>query len=387
MLGAVVLYVVLGLRFGWNLRELSWDRLDEFLVAIERRAGRVGLCAMLALVFLGLAMLYVRLDTHCRFLGGWYALMTQDPFDFTAESEVGFRRFTPTISYLFGLTGRNIIVTNLIFAFSLLFCSALYFTKHGSRPGDAVFITGGLALSLVTLTTMHCGGYTDSTTYLFVFLMWWFRRRPLLFYVFFVLGLLNREAVLFLVPWFAVLRWQHSTSWKRWLIETVVAYGIIFAAYLEYREFIAAQANVRYSMDYYLGHLLQDPLARFRQTLYYHGLGVFSVFKLLWVFPILGFAAFWRDKRWSHVLAFVFIFVGSYVQLLIAQDTSRMMTMSFMMLPISLRVLLEEDRWRIRDWMGWLFLANLAVPTVYTAGVVVEIWQPYWRHLLIRWLN
>jgi len=110
-LGALIIYIALAIRFGPSLEGLSSDWFDNLLTGISKRIGSVGFCLFLAALLLGLAMLYVRPDTHCRFLGGWYALMASNPFELSADSEVGFRRLTPTISYLIGLRGDNIIIT------------------------------------------------------------------------------------------------------------------------------------------------------------------------------------------------------------------------------------------------------------------------------------
>jgi hypothetical protein len=386
MLGVLLLYIVLSLRFGPTLEGLRGESFELVLWKIRARLGRVGFCLALAVFMLGIALLYVRLDTSCRYLGGWYALMAENPFDFAASSDVAFRRLTPTISYLVGLTGRNIIVTNLIIAGSLLFAVGMFFTSAAYKLSDAFFAVCAIALSLVTLTTIHCGGYTDSTTYLLIFCMWMGRRRWWVFYPLFFLALLNREAVLFLLPWILWTRKDHARSIPLWLLDVAIGTAVVLIAYYCFREFISSHGEVKYSMKWYLGGLLDDPFRVYRQTLYYHGLATFSVFKLLWAIPILATVACLRKRNWNLLFGFVLIFVGSYLQLFIASDTSRLMTLSFMLLPLSFVYLLTGNQFEIRRWIGWLVLANLAVPTLYTANLTIEIWQPYWRHVLIQLL-
>lgn len=386
MFSALLIYILLAIRFGPSLEGLTGESFEFSLQKIRARLGRVGFCAALAAVMLGLAMLYARLDTSCRYLGSWYALMAENPFDFAAESDVAYRRLTPTISYLLGLPGRKIIITNLLMAGSLLFSVAMYFSSIRYKLTDAFFVVGAFALSLVTLTTIHCGGYTDSTTYLLVFCTWVARRHAWLFYSMFLLALLNREAVLFLLPWLAWLRKEEAKSTPRWLLEVGIGVVTVLLVYYGFREIIDSYVEVKYSSKWYLEGLLGDPFKVFRQTLYYHGLAAFSVFKLLWLIPILATVASIRNRNWNQIAAFGMIFFGSYLQLFMASDTSRMMTLSFMLMPLSFSYLIANNSFNVRHWIGWLFLANLAVPTLYTANLTIEIWQPYWKHLLMQLL-
>lgn len=331
-----------------------------------------------------LAIMYVRLDTHCHHLGYWYAELSRAPFDFATENPVGFRRLTPTISCLLGLSGRLIVVTNLLFAAALLFAVARYFVTRSERLVDTAMAVAAMTFSLVTLTTIHCGGYTDSATYLLTFLMWWFRRRGALYYSLFLLCLLNRESIIFLLPWLVFVRAQAVDFRWRWLPETVIGFALPIAAYLGYRDWIAQHTEVIFTLDYYVSQFLADPLTVFRTTFYYHGLGAFSVFKLLWIFPLLAVGLHIRHREWPPLVSFGLLLVGAYTQLFFAIDTSRMMTMAFMIMPISLIYLLRDNKLNVRRWAGWILWANLAVPTLYTAENIIEIWQPQWRTWLLQ---
>ena len=387
MLGVLLIYVALAAKFGLGLESMSIDWFEQKLADFRRRLGTIGFCAALALIFLVSALLYVRLDTHCAHLGYWYAALASDPFNFSTDNQIGYRRLTPAISYLLGLPGRGIIVTNLLFAAAVLFSVARYFITRSSHLVDTVFATAAFAFSLVTLATIHCGGYTDSATYLLIFLLWWFRGRALVFYSMFLLCLLNREAVLFLLPWLALIRIVQLGRGWRWLPDLVIGFGLTIACYAAFRSFVDQNAEVIYSLDYYFADFSEDPLKIFRQTLPFHGLGTFSVFKALWIFPLLAVADQIRERQWTPVVSFALLIGGSYAQLFIAGDTSRMMTMAFMCLPLSLLYLFEGNKFRVRSWAGWVFLANLAIPTVYTAFTEIEIWQPQWRTWLIQLLK
>ncbi len=382
MISAGIIYLLLAKAFGWRLERLPHDWLETKLSEKRNKWGTTRFCLILGIAFLGCALLYVRLDTNCYGLGAWYAKLAANPFDFVTPNDVGFRRLTPLLSFLLGLRGELIIVTNVLLAGALLFCVAKYFVERAQRLSDTFFAVAAITFSLVTLTTIHCGGYADSATYLLLFLMWWFRKKVLLFYLFFFLGLLNRESVLFLVPWFVLLRFQEKKSLSV-LFEIVVGFGISMAGYYFYREWIASHAAIKYSWYYYSTPFFKDPLKMFWQTFPYHGLGAFSVFKLLWIFPLLTCVAYIIERKRMELLGFIFLLGGAYAQLLIAGDTSRMFTLGFMVMPISLLFLWQENRFQIRSWIGWVFLANLAIPTLYTASNKIEIWQPLWRYVVI----
>lgn len=387
MISAIVLYAILARTCGARLTRLTYDELDRFVEAAKSRYGSAGLSFLLAIGILALAMFNIRLDTACNHLGTGFALLASNPFDFITANGVGMRRLTPTVSYLIGLRGENIIVTNLLFALATIFVVAKYYVRHAKRPGDMILGTAVVCLSLVTFTTIHCGGYTDVTTYLLVFLMWWFRKNPVVFWLLLLVNLTNREAAFFLLPWFILLRWEvHRRFWP-FVLDVVLGAGISLGVYYLYRDFLASQSRFHYSLSYYFGGFFDDPFSRFRQTFYYHGLGIFSVFKIMWILPVLAVHGLIAERRYRELLAIALIFAGSYVQIFIASDSSRLMTMAFMIMPLSLGFLWEQNRYKVRSWMGWVILANLAVPNVYTAQKIVEVWQSLPQHFIGLWLS
>jgi len=187
------------------------------------------------------------------------------------QNVVGFRILTPLISWAVGLRGDLLLVTNLIFAAVLLGMSYRYFATRCAHPGDALFAALTLAYSLVTLTTVHYGGYTDSLTYVLLLAMWWGRHHRVLFHLCFLLGLLNRESVAFLVPWFAYLTLREVRPWWRAALDLTVGFGAAFGLYALFRAWISQGQQIKYTTGFYLAPLAADPLHWVRKSLGYCG--------------------------------------------------------------------------------------------------------------------
>jgi hypothetical protein len=386
MLEVCIFILLLMIVFGRRLQGLSYTWLDEALLRDESRFGKLVWTALLSLLLLLAAIVYTRPDTACNNLGFLYAQLAENPFDFAAGNPLSFRILTPLISYAVGLRGANIIFTNLILAGVLIGTVYSIFRKISPRPGDAFLAAVVVTFSLVVLTTIHCGGYCDILTYLVVFLMWHFRSKRFLFYVLFLIGLFNRESIVFLLPWLVFISLEIPCSKTRRLAELAVGFALAILIYYLFRQWVGAQAEIEFSGNYYLRPLLDDPLKHFRNTFYYHGLGFFSVYKLLWCFPVLAAAAFWRDRNFRPLIGFALLLGGAWVQLFLAFDTSRMFTLGFMIMFLSLEYLLRTDEYRFRKWAFAAVLINLLVPQMYTAAEIVEIWQSLSSHLLLPYL-
>ncbi len=349
-----------------------YAKLDRFADWLEDKSGHVaGIWVALGLI--AAAAIYVRPAINTISLGVLYGRMADDPFTLIDGNYVAFRILTPLLSYLLGFRGQLIIITNLLVACTLLALVYTYFRSRTSRPGDALFAVAVMAFSLVTLTTIYYGGYTDSLTYLIVFLMWWTRRRPVWFYSLFMVGMLNRECMLFLVPWFVFLRWEERGSLGKTLAEAAIGIGLALMPYYFVRQWIAAQGEVPFRAMYYLKPLLDNPLYWLRRSYPYCGLGLFTVFKVFWIIPLMAGLAMWRSGERRQVMSMLLLLGCAFSQLVIAFDSSRMLTLAFPVMLIGLLYLFKTDSYNFRTWAGYLFVGNLLVPQLYTAANTVEI--------------
>jgi hypothetical protein len=62
-----------------------------------------------------------------------------------------------------------------------------------------------------------------------------------------------------------------------------------------------------------------------------------------------------------------------WAQMVIAFDTSRMLTLSFPVMLISLNYLMRTKACCFRVWATPLFLMNLLIPQLYTAAASIEV--------------
>ncbi|HEX2897769.1 MAG TPA: hypothetical protein VHP63_06950, partial [candidate division Zixibacteria bacterium] len=263
-----------------------------------------------------LASIYVRPAIHTAALGDNYAQLSINPFS-SEPNPVGYRILTPLISYALGLRGQLIIITNLIIAMIFLILSFLYFRKLSFDTSEAVLGTAVFAFSLATLTTIYYGGYCDSLTYVIVLLMYWIRKRPLLLCALFFFGLLNRESIIVLMPWFGYLTWIESDKKLKDL--TILGVGLIAVglAYWGYRGWINSIREVPYDMSYYFGPLKDDPLAMFKVSMTHQGVGLFSVFKASWFFVFAAGLSLWSNRNFKQLFSILLLIFLCWLQMFI----------------------------------------------------------------------
>ena len=362
----------------WGGRTRSWfeyEQLDRIEIAGRRRFRPWAWSAVAATSLLGLAALLARPSLYTVALGRHYAALATNPFG--AESNpVGFRLATPVLSYFLGLRGEALIVTNLLLAWLLLFVVHLYFVRRSGRPGDALAAASAVAVSLVTLAPLYFGGYCDTLTYLAIFGAWAGRRRPWAVALCTLVGLVNHEAYLFVLPW---LLWESWRALDGRLARTVLVTGVVaaLAAYLGYRAAVSGLRPVEFSLAYYVDPLVADPLHWARKSSPYWLLGLFSVYRLLWWVPALYAADSWRRKDRMELASLGLLFAGAASSLLVAFDTSRLWSLAFPALLVGMARTPPEETSGWRSAFVGVFLANFLVPPLFTAeGQIVLLHSP-----------
>ena len=348
------------------------DWINQTSDWIQAKAGRTA-GIWIALGLMVAAGIYVRPAVKAVVLGLQYAALSDDLSRAFTGNPVAFRILTPLISNLLGFHGHLIIITNLLVAAALLATIYYLFKARTGSSGDALAATAVIAFSLVTLTTIYYGGYTDSMTYLLVFLMWWFRQKRLIFYVLFLLALLNRECVLFLIPWYAYLRWVEISSKLRATVDLATGFALVLCLYMTFRWWMGSQGIISLGWEYYLSPLARDPLYWLKDTYPLCGLGLFTVLKLCWCVPILAGWDLWRRGKRSEVYSMMILTICVLAQLLVAVDSSRMMTLVFPVVLMGLLHLFQTNAFSFRSWVGYLLVGNLLVPQLYTAASFVEV--------------
>jgi hypothetical protein len=244
-----------------------------------------------------------------------------------------------------------------------------------------------MAFSLVTLTTVYSGGYCDSLTYLVVFCMWWWRRHPFVFFGLFFAGLFNRESIAFLAPWFAWVGVSEAQRRGSTAIVHATGFGIALGVYLLFRAWVSTQVSVLYDLSFYVDPLLSAPFVLFSQTAGVEWVGLFSVFKILWLLPILAAASMWSRGERTSVLGLALLLVLAWTQMLFAWDTSRMLTLGFMVMLVSLEHLFATGAYRFREWVPWLLVLNLLVPQLAVTRVITPMHGLIQNAILVGFLG
>ncbi len=345
------------------------SRLQNF----ELRFGPTATSVAVGLSLFLAACIYVRPGIQASTgLGQFYAELARHPFFAYTTNLVGYRFLTPLISYSVGLRGELIIITNLIIA--ALFIMVVYrcFRKLSEEPADAFIAASVVAFSLVTLTTIYYSGFCDSLTYLIIFLMWWWRRYTLPFWFLFLLGMFNRESILFLLPWFLYIRLEGSPNRRRQLLFDALANALVAAIVIWVRDWQSGNMRVTYDTEFYLGPLTNDPLFYFRGSFPQSILGFATVCKLLWALPVVWVVSQWRADQTLRLKEPIILVVCSGLQLFIAWDSSRLWTMSFMVVLVALQQMFQSPDKSYRSWIFVLLLLNFIAPSYFTAEHIVE---------------
>lgn len=383
MIEILILLLVFALGFKARLQELNYDWLDNLLRAGETHLGRYGWAAVVGVVLVGAACLYVRPDTTCQYLGRHFADLASHPFSPSIGNQIPHRILTPLISYLLGLRGCAVTLTNIMIAAVFIACVYDYFRSVTPRPGDALLAACCITFSLAVLTVIHCGGYCDVLTYLLVFLMWRHRERRMLFYLWFLISLFNRESVVFLLPWFAFISLHEEPHKLKRTLELITGFSIPLIIYGWFYYNLSSHQDFEYSVGYYIKPLINDVLGRFMWTLPHHGLGLFSVYQILWIIPGIAVAHAYRARRYLVIFGLALPVLCAWMQMFVANDTSRMFTLGFIVMIPALENVLTENSLQFRRWAYGLLLFHLIVPQLYTAGPTIEIWKSLALHLAL----
>ncbi len=352
---------------------MLYDRLNNIAEYGEARFGRWGWVILLAFILMLAASIYVRPGTNYVGHGVHFEALSKNPLDLRNGNPLGYRIMTPLLAYLIGLRGRPFILLNLVFAAVMIGAVYRHFRAVTALKGDALFGTMCITFSSVILITIYYAGFCDALTYLAIFMAWRWRSRPPLFYLAFLVGALNHEGALFTLPWFVYLKLTESPRKSRALLEMAVGFGVVLAAYFLFRNWLSSSQEMGLSATAYLQPLLTNPFGMIRKACQYYWLGLFTVFKALWVFPIVAAVAMWKDRRKGQVVGMIILMMCAASQLVVAYDSTRMFTLGFLVLIISLEYLFRTDAYGFRQWAPYVFLFNLFIPQLFTAGMIIEI--------------
>jgi hypothetical protein len=339
--------------------------LRRYLGKLEGSLGCWGAGLLIGICTLALASVYVTPALHCVNHGCTYEELSAAPFAFASDNVMKSRFLTAALADIVSLNGRLFILFPLLV--SVVFLGSLYWfhrRRMKFESVNALLIVLVIAFSTPLLFLLHFQGYTDVTSYLLIFLAMQFMdtRLAQLWPVLFGLALLNHESNAFIAPFLFFLSWS-KRGWRFPLLDCVTL-GLCLFGVLSLSRFIHAQGNPGFSLPFYLssGHI-NYILGR---TLRMLPLGIFMAFKLFWYLPLMAAAVLLKRKDYKACALMLLPIPCALGQLLVADDTSRLLGLSFPSILLACSVL--HDEWGgdvFSKRLVALFLWNLVIPQYY----------------------
>ena len=337
--------------------------LDAQSKSLEQRVGVYGASLLIAVVLLAVAALYVTPAFQAVNHGINYQSLSVSPFDFSTPNDVRLRILTPLVAHCLFLRGDAYLALPLIVG--LLFLAAIYvhYRTRGYNGAEATGIAALMAFTTPILFLLHYPGYTDTTSYLLLFLSLVSLDRHWLWPVFYALAVLNHESNLFAAPIILLAANRREFRLSRSLLVIVLLIAAIVPLAL-YRHFVQLHGQVQYDAAYYLNReRLHRSIVLVGQLL---PLGIFMAFKLGWLFPLAALRHSFGQRRMLEGVFFIAAFVCALAQLALASDTSRLLTLAFPAVLVGAEVAREkwgQDFFAHRLWV--LIGLNFLVPQYY----------------------
>jgi hypothetical protein len=368
-----------------TITRMDWDRIEQRLLAVERRVGRGGLASLVGVLLLGLAALYVEPATTCINHGCWYQDMALDPLHAKPDNPLRLRLLTPYVAHALHLTGDAYLVFTMLLTAALIAACYLH-ARAVLGPATSLGVAAAIASSTCVLYSLHFEGYADPASYLLVLASLAVSRYPPVMGATFGIALVNHEGNAFVAPWLALAPWLSRMDEKKRRLLYVAAGVLCLAlagwAYLALRRHLleTQEGMVFKAVDYTSREKLSWNLGRVVKLL---PLGAFMAFRLLWYVPLAATLSALRRRERMLAVVLALIVVCAASQLVLASDTSRFFGMAFPALLLGARHLSSvwgEDTFRRRLWilLGW----NMLVPVYYIGQETLIPLMP----LPVRWL-
>lgn len=253
---------------------------------LESRRWGLGVTSVLVgILFVVLAAVYstpmLRPVSH----GIDYARLSVTPFDFRANNPLQFRILTPLLAHYLFLRGDRYVFVPLTMGGLFLSLIYFYFRNNGFGSGESLGVVSLMAFTTPISSALYFMGYVDTTSYLLLFLIIVFIRRPLVWVPLYSLALLNHESNLFAAPWIVMLANLEDFSVGRYARSLLlISAALLPVALYRYGVYLGGGRAIAYASSMYLS--LENMKSVFYPGVYYMGAGIFGAFKLLWFFPV-----------------------------------------------------------------------------------------------------
>lgn len=348
----------------------AWSTGECLARNLEARLGGRLTWLVVGLALTLVAAIYVTPAYEPINHGTFYSSLSIHPLDLNNREPVRMRILSPLIGHILFLRGRIYLVFPLLVI--IIFNGAIYW--YGRREGLSELASWGLAVlmafSMPTFFQLHFAGFSDSLTYLLLFLCLVFVDKVAIWTPLFMLALFNHEAALFFAP---VLVWRYvgrEMPLRRWLagpaaVILAVIPVALFRWYIEAHSAVelseAGNLNVRNVL--HIGHAVIE----------YFGLGFFMAYRLFWVIPVFAIMIELKRRRYFEVISLALPIACALAQLLIAMDTSRLIAFAFPSIIGGAMVIHNwlGDRRRFALYLWSLIALDLLVPAYYVGATEI----------------
>ena len=357
-----------------------FNRINNALLNLEKRFGVYIASLIIAFILLCIACIYVTPSLIPRQLGGGFAQLSTNPFDLSIQNNLRFRVLTPLLAYCIGLRGPLYILFPMIIA--MCFLSAIYYYLRKTQgAAESILITMLICFSSPVLFLLHFQGYVDVTSYLLIFLILIFIKKPFLWTVLLMLLLLNHDSNLFIIP---CLVYFYFINTPNKITAAIVSFIGIIAAFIPfyfYRKYIGEHSTVDYTFQMYYSGIEEN----IKSLADYFYVGFFYAFKLFWLFPLFAVYYFWKEKNKQQLVFFALLLIGVLGQLLVASDTSRLIGLAFPMIIYS--AIKVKEQWGMELFFKrtfYLLLLNFLIPQFYVGQSVMIRFYPLPSSLILK---
>lgn len=342
-------------------------KLDSVLLTIENRSNIYVTSILVGSFLLCICSIYVM--PHFDYLtpnGYYYAELSKNPCNFNTNNPVQLRILAPFLGYSLGINGKLFFV--LPYIFKVLFPATIYANYRNKlySANESFIITSLICFSNVYLISIYYTYYTDIVTYFFIFLSYsLFNRSIIISGICFLLAMLNHESTLFiLAPMLSYFLISKQIGNRSNSFFIVSCFSLALILYYFFRSYITSMAEIEYDFDYYLNrNNIKTALRYITPNL---PIGIFYVFKLLWIFPCIAFIRSFNQGKLHDIFILILFITIPVIQIVVAYDTTRLLCLSFPVMLIAWEKI--RDFWQVgslKKFAVQILFFNLFVPQYF----------------------
>jgi len=348
---------------------------EGFLDRIEKRVGTVGASVLVGLLLLLAGAVYVMPAAHCINHGCGYQEIATDPWHVSNSNPLRMRLLTPLLAYALGFRHERYIAFPMALVGVFLAQVYMYVRKRaGCSPLTALAVSTALATTTLLAHSLHHSGVQDPMQYCLLVAALANAGNPIIAPLAVGLGVMSHESTMFHVPWVTIAIWRERRSLGSFVTACVTMLVLIWIVF-RIRAGIATAGGTLYTEQAYLS--ISNVITVVHDIALLFPLGTFMSLRAVWFVPIASAWVCWKGRHFSN-LFFLAVIVGSaFSQLLLAWDTSRIVSMAFPSVLVGAGILKQAWGERVLAHRVWLVVvANLLIPQYLVGGSVAVPYLP-----------